>query len=67
MNQTPKKSLTLYSFFKSSASWRVRLALSFKNLEYEYIPINLHNKDQAKPEYLKINPMGVRNIFCREK
>jgi len=37
MNQKPR----LYTFFHSSASWRVRLALNLKHIEYEPIYVNL--------------------------
>jgi maleylacetoacetate isomerase len=48
----------LYSFFRSSAAFRVRIALNLKNLSYETVSIHLvkdggHNK---KPEYRSINP-----------
>lgn len=32
---------TLFSYYKSSASWRVRIALQLKQLPYEYRSINL--------------------------
>jgi maleylacetoacetate isomerase len=48
----------LYSYFRSSAAFRVRIALNLKNLPYETVSIHLvkdggHNK---KPEYRSINP-----------
>ena len=52
--------LKLYSYFRSSASYRVRIALHWKGLHFESIPVHL-TKDggqQRKPEFLKINPMG---------
>jgi len=33
--------MKLYSFFLSSASWRIRILLKYKEIAYEYIPINL--------------------------
>ena len=48
----------LYSFWKSSCSWRVRLALRFKRIEYEYVPINLLQGEHKTDEYLKISPFG---------
>ena len=55
------KNLKLYSYWRSSASWRVRIALNLKKLEYEYIPIDLvkDGGQQRKPEYEKVNPMKV--------
>jgi maleylacetoacetate isomerase len=52
--------LKLYSYFRSSASYRVRIGLQWKGLHYEYIPVHL-TKDggqQHKPEFLLVNPMG---------
>jgi maleylpyruvate isomerase len=48
----------LYTYFRSSAAYRVRIALNLKNLPYEMVPIHL-TKDggqQHKPEYHAINP-----------
>ncbi|MDP4651857.1 MAG: maleylacetoacetate isomerase, partial [Haliea sp.] len=33
--------MKLYSYFRSSAAYRLRIALNLKGLEYEYIPVNL--------------------------
>ena len=53
----------LFSYFRSSASWRVRIALALKEIEYTYEAVNL-TKDggtkQYSPEYKKMNPMNVR-------
>jgi len=51
--------LKLYSFFRSTASWRVRTVLALKNLKYEYIPVNLSKEEQRTSEYENINPMKV--------
>jgi maleylacetoacetate isomerase len=48
----------LYSFFRSSAAYRVRIALNLKGLPYEMVSVHL-SKDggqQRKPEYVAINP-----------
>ncbi len=52
--------LKLYNYFRSSTSFRVRIAMEIKQLPYEYISIHLLNDggDQNKPEYRKLNPMG---------
>jgi len=49
---------TLYSFYRSSCSWRVRIALNLKKIEYEYAPINLLKGEQKSESYLSINPLG---------
>lgn len=48
--------MQLYSFFNSSTSYRVRLALALKGLEYEYHPINLRSGAQYEDAYLELNP-----------
>src|SRR4029079_923473 len=50
----------LYSYFRSSAAYRVRIALNLKGISYEMIPIHL-TKDggrQHTPEYRTINPQA---------
>lgn len=51
-------SLILYNYFRSSTSYRVRLALHMKDLKFEYKPVNLLKGEQHSPEYRKINPLG---------
>jgi maleylpyruvate isomerase len=53
--------MKLYSYFRSSASYRVRIALNYKNLPYEYVPVHLvrDGGEQLKPEYRKINPDAI--------
>lgn len=52
--------LKLYSFWRSSASYRVRIALNLKNLPYEYIPVHLTKDggEQHKPDFRALNPQG---------
>ncbi|GAU14761.1 hypothetical protein TSUD_204090 [Trifolium subterraneum] len=50
--------LTLYSYWKSSCSFRVRIALNFKGLKYDYKPVNLLKGEQSHPEFLQLNPVG---------
>jgi maleylpyruvate isomerase len=53
--------LKLYSYFRSSAAYRVRIALNLKGLAYEYVPIHLvrDGGQQLKPEYRAVNPDGI--------
>lgn len=52
------KSVKLFSFFKSSASWRVRIALNLKKIEYDYIPVNILKSEGERQEgYANINPL----------
>ncbi|HIF25805.1 MAG TPA: maleylacetoacetate isomerase [Micavibrio sp.] len=50
--------LKLYSYFRSSTSYRARIALNLKGMEYETVPVNLLKDEQRSEDYLKINPMG---------
>ncbi|XP_024038662.1 glutathione S-transferase zeta class isoform X1 [Citrus clementina] len=50
--------LKLYSYWRSSCSYRVRIGLNLKGLEYEYKAVDLLKGEQFSPEFLKINPIG---------
>ncbi|KAL3349915.1 hypothetical protein AABB24_022794 [Solanum stoloniferum] len=52
------KKLQLYSYWRSSCAFRVRIALNLKGLDYEYKAVNLLKGEQRDPEYLKLNPLG---------
>ena len=50
--------MKLYTYFRSSAAYRVRIALNLKGLQYDMVPVHL-TKDggqQRKPEFQKVNP-----------
>ena len=53
-------SLKLYSFWRSSASYRVRIALHLKGLAFEYVPVHLTKDggEQNLPAYRALNPQG---------
>jgi maleylacetoacetate isomerase len=53
----------LYSFFNSSAAYRVRIALGLKKLEWRHIGVNLRAGEQYKPEYLELNPNKLVPVF----
>ena len=48
----------LYDYYRSSASYRVRIALNLKRVEYETRPVNLLTGEQVSAEYRAINPQG---------
>lgn len=52
--------MKLYSYWRSSCSWRVRIALHWKNLEHEIIPVNLiaDGGQHRQPAYQSKNPMA---------
>lgn len=51
--------MKLYSYFRSSASYRVRIALNLKNLPYEIIPVHLVKGEQKSDDYKAKNPSGL--------
>ena len=51
--------MLLYSYFRSSAAYRVRIGLNMKGLDYDYLPVNLLNKEQKGEDYLASNPQGL--------
>jgi len=51
--------MKLYSYFRSSAAFRVRIALNLKKLDYETAAIHLRRNDQSRPDYLGVNPQGL--------
>jgi len=53
--------LKLYDYFRSSASFRVRIALNLKQLDYQIIPIHLVNNsgEQFSEMYAKLNPQHL--------
>lgn len=51
--------MKLYSYFRSSASYRVRIALALKGLAYETVPVRLREGDQLQPAYASINPQSL--------
>jgi len=53
--------MKLYTFFRSSASFRVRIALNLKGLQYEQVPIHLRRGggEQLSAAYKAINPQAL--------
>jgi maleylpyruvate isomerase len=56
---TATGALTLHGFFRSSATYRVRIALGLKGLSFDYLSYNLRDKEQLAPAYLALNPQGL--------
>ena len=48
--------MKLFTYYRSSASYRVRIALNLKGLNAEYIPVNLLKLEQRAPDYAVQNP-----------
>ena len=49
----------LYDYFRSSAAYRVRIALNLKGVDYEQRQVDLRAGEQASGEYRKLNPQGL--------
>jgi maleylacetoacetate isomerase len=51
--------MNLYTFFRSSAAFRVRIALNIKGLTYNSIPKAFAKNEHRTTEYLAVNPQGL--------
>lgn len=53
--------LRLYSYWRSSAAYRVRIALNLKGLDYQLVPVHLlrDGGEQHAPAYRVVNPQGL--------
>ncbi|KAF9434131.1 Glutathione S-transferase zeta-1 [Entomortierella beljakovae] len=67
MSSPSQEHPVLYSYFRSSCSWRVRIALNLKKIEYDIHPINLLKGEQRSEEYLKIQPFGFVPAYVDNK
>jgi maleylpyruvate isomerase len=52
--------LRLYSYWRSSSAWRVRIALHFKNVDCEIVPVHMlrDGGQQHRPDFMARNPMA---------
>jgi maleylacetoacetate isomerase len=48
--------MQLYNYFRSSASYRVRIALALKGLDYDYVAVHLPKSEQLKPPFDRLLP-----------
>jgi len=55
--------LILYDYFRSSAGYRVRIALELKGLKVERRPVNLLRGEHRAPAYLATNPQGLAPVL----
>lgn len=51
--------MTLYGYFRSSTSYRTRIAMNLKGLDYENVTVNLAKDEQLEAEFQAINPQGL--------
>ena len=50
--------IVLYDYYRSSASYRVRIALNLKGADYRIVPVNLLEGEQQADSYRAVNPQG---------
>jgi maleylpyruvate isomerase len=51
--------MRLYGYYRSSAAWRVRIALNLKGVRAEPLARHLRRGEQRAPDYLRLNPLGL--------
>ena len=51
--------IKLHGYFRSSAAFRVRIALNLKGQEFASVPHHLRHGEQLAPSYLQLNPQGL--------
>ena len=51
--------MKLYTYWRSSAAYRVRIALNLKQIEYELVPVKLTVDEHRGDTYLEANPQGL--------
>ena len=51
--------MKLYTYYRSSAAYRVRIAMNLKGISYTPVSINLLEAQQKSPEYTAHNPQGL--------
>lgn len=51
--------MRLHGYFRSSASWRVRIALHLKGISVDQVSHHLRRGEQRAPDYLALNPQGL--------
>jgi len=51
--------MKLYNYFRSSAAYRVRIALNLKGISWQHVGVHLLKAQHRAPEYLKLNPAGL--------
>ncbi|TGY87238.1 maleylacetoacetate isomerase [Marinicauda algicola] len=49
----------LYGYFRSGTTWRVRAALNYKGVAYDYVPVNLVKGEQSQAGFKARNPQGL--------
>jgi len=58
--------MQLYSYFRSSAAYRVRIALGQKGVAFEYVPVHLVKGEQRDDRYRALNPQSLVPVLIDE-
>ncbi len=59
--------MKLFTYFRSSAAYRVRIALNLKNIQHTLVPVNLLQSEQQGKDYQQVNPQGLLPALETEK
>ena len=61
--------MDLHTYYRSTSSYRVRIALALKGLDYRSVPVNLirDGGEHRLPDYLALNPQGRVPTLCTEE
>jgi maleylpyruvate isomerase len=59
--------MKLYGYFRSSAAYRVRIALNLKGLRYEYVGVHLRKGEQRADSYRLINPQALVPALANDR
>ena len=51
--------MTLHDYFRSTAAYRVRIALNLKGIDYQQVPVNLLKGEDSGADYRALNPQGL--------
>ncbi|WBU65646.1 maleylacetoacetate isomerase [Paracoccus aerodenitrificans] len=51
--------MRFFGYFRSSSAYRCRIAFNLKNIQPEFVPVNLRDKDHRKADFLEMNPQGL--------
>ncbi|MBZ0218080.1 MAG: maleylacetoacetate isomerase [Fimbriimonadaceae bacterium] len=55
--------LTLWGYFRSSAAYRLRIALNYKNIPHRHKYVHLAKGEQSRAEFLRVNPQGLLPVL----
>jgi maleylacetoacetate isomerase/maleylpyruvate isomerase len=59
--------MRLYTYFRSTAAYRVRIALNLKGLPYEAVPVHLVRNEENAPAYRALSPLGTVPALVTDK